>query len=439
MLASKRKRYLSGSDWVISTLDRAMKASTCAGNMSQIVLVLGSRVNEEAVRNSLDLFVRRFPVIAGTVHRDFMLAPYWSIPETMDRGVDFSVSRMDSGLVPLPPELERSANTPFQHTNEHLAFRLIQDAARSMLVMTFDHRIFDARGAEMFLDLFQQHLNEGTDSRHGNIVFTSSAALTQWSRKFLAGRTVNRRIIALSRSKPLVLPPPEGGSGRFRYRVISFDEQQTSGLYERAYSEAGYLLESPFLLAMIIQTMHELLREKQPGGDSYLIPVTMDLRQGQDAVQEVFFNHVSYLFYQIPLGEAEDRKGLIALLKQQMYDQVKSGFPRDLAEASLLTRIAPLPLLGKLLRLPLKGRMATFAFSHLGKSAYRQSAFMGNEIENLFHMPRVPVPPGIGFFSNYFKGRLNLVFAYLDGMLTDAEAAMIEQGLRKRFSAERSE
>jgi hypothetical protein len=300
--------------------------------------------------------------------------------------------------------------------------------------MRFDHRVFDARGAEMFLDLFQQDLNSGADAKLGNIVFTSSAALSQWSRKFLAGRTVNRRIIALSRSKPVVLPASEGGNGRFRYRVISFDEHETAALYERAYNEAGYLLESPFLLAVIIQCMHELFKQKQSGGDSYLVPVTMDLRQGLDPMQEVFFNHVSYLFYQIPVKAAEDRKGLIALLKQQMYDQVKSGFPRDLAEASLLTRIAPLPLLGRLLRLPLKGRMATFAFSHLGKSSYRHDAFMGTGIEGLFHMPRVPMPPGIGFFSNYFNGRFTLVIAYLDGLLTDADAMTIEQCLRQRFN-----
>jgi phospholipid N-methyltransferase len=147
----------------------------------------------------------------------------------------------------------------------------------------------------------------------------------------------------------------------------------------------------------------------------------------------MFFNYVSYLFYQVPAEEVADRKGLIALLKQQMYDQVKSGFPKDLAEASLLTRIAPLPVLGKLLQLPMKGKMATFVFSHLGKSSYQHSVFMQKGIANMFHMPRVPVPPGLGFFSNNFNNRLNLVISYLDGLLGDEEVRMLEEGIRDRF------
>ncbi len=438
MLASKRKRYLSGPDWVINTLDYAMKASTCAGNMSQVALVFDAPVDPEEVETRLDRFVRRFPVVAGRIRRDLKLAPYWKIPASVKRDIRLTVQREDKEASgpPFLRHLERSANTPFQDDSEHLAFNLVTDGARSVLSMAFDHRIFDARGAELFLDLFQQDLNSGADAP-GDMVFTSSAALSRWSTKFLAGRSVNRRIIGLSKSTPIALTADRRGNGRYRYQLFSFTEQETADIYERAYNEAGYLMESPYLLAVIIQTMHDLFRSKQPDGDSYLIPVTMDLRPGLDPMQEIFFNYVSYLFYQIPTGEAEDRRGLITLLKRQMYDQVKSNFPRDLAEASLLTRIAPLPILGKLLRLPMNGKMATFAFSHLGKSSYRHSVFMGTKIESFFHMPRVPMPPGIGFFSNYFNGRLNVVLSHLDGLLKDTDVVMIEQGIRQRFGVAR--
>ncbi len=433
MLVSKRKRYLSGSDWVINTLDYMMKSATCAGNMSQVVLLLRGPVDEQDVRTRLNGFVRRFPVVQGAVARDAKLAPYWKIPAVAARDVPFSVTQVasaDPGAV--FPLLVQSANTRFRDDNEHLSFHLIRDGGKSVLAMAFDHRIFDARGAEMFLDLFQRSLEQ--HDVPGDIAFASSAALTGWRRKFLAGRNVNRRIIALSRaSVPAALPIPEKKGGGYKYRLLAFGPKETDAIYERAYQEAGYLMESPYILSVIMQAVHQQLRDRFEKGASYLIPVTTDLRPGRDLLGETFFNHVTYLFYQIPAELAGDRAALIAVCKQQMYDQVKSGFPKDLEEASLLTRIAPLPLLGKLLHLPLQGKMATFAFSHLGKSSFQSSVFLNREIENLFHMPRVPVPPGLGFFSSRYNGRLNLVISCLDGLAPDREIDSLAAAIREKL------
>jgi hypothetical protein len=435
MLLSKRKRYLSGPDWVINTLDHMMKARTCAGNMSQIVLLFDAPVDEQEVRTGLNRFLKQFPVLEGSVTRDFKLTPYWAIPAKSGREVLLDVHHVEdaSSWQALKLYLEKSVNRLFRDKKDHLAFQLYTDRKQSALSMTFDHRIFDARGAELLLNLFQKQLNNGGAPVSGDITFASSMELTQWSKKFLSGRNVNRRIIGLSRSTPTALPIPDGSGRSHRYHRLSFSEQETAALYERAYREAGYLMESPYLLAVIIQSMHELFRGRNMNGESYLIPVTLDLRPNKDPLQEMFFNYVSYLFYQVPANEVGDRKGLIALLKQQMYDQVKSGFPRELAEASLLTRIAPLPVLGKLLHLPMKGRMATFAFSHLGKSSYQHPMFMNRKVAELFHMPRVPVPPGLGFFSNYYNNRLSLVISYLDGLLSEEDVMVLEKGIRERF------
>jgi hypothetical protein len=436
MLVSKRKRYLSGSDWVINTFDHLMKVTTCAGNMSQVVLQFDTPLDEDEVRAQVSRFVDQFLVLQGRVGRDLKLAPYWKIPAKVGHEVTFVVHRVDDGLSgnAFLPALERSANGAFRGDNDHLAFHLFNGRERSMLAMTFDHRILDARGAELFLDLFQLSLKKGATRVSGDIAFASSSALTGWSKRFLAGRNVNRRIMTLSKTAtPEALQLPSGRDRCYRYRLLAFNEKETADIYERAYNEAGYLMESPYLLSVIVQSMRDLFRARRMNGASYLVPVTMDLRPGLDKLQEIFFNYVSYLFYQVPVREVDDRKGLIAVLKQQMYDQVKSGFPKDLVEASLLTRIAPLAVLGKLLHLPMKGKMATFVFSHLGKSSYQHPDFMDKGIANMFHMPRVPVPPGLGFFSNYYNGRLNLVISYLDGLLSDEEVRMLEAGIRDRY------
>lgn len=429
MIVSKRKRYLTGSDWVINTLDAMLKSTTCCGNQSQLVFEFDRMLDGNDVQRALSRFVRKFPVLRGHGARDLLLAPYWSIPTTNDAAPAFSVVQAPEGRS--VPVLEQSANAPFRGKREYLSFQLVAAGERSFLSMTFDHRVFDARGAEAFLNLFQQDFTGKPVS--GDIAFASTRALTGWGGKFRAGRNVNRRIIALSKSTPEALPIPEKGSGAYCYRLLSFTPRETETIYKHAYQEAGYLLESPFLLAVIIQAAHDLFKGRSRPLTSYLVPVTVDLRPDIDKTQEIFFNYVSYLFYQVPVRDAGDRKGLINSLKQQMYDQVKAGFPRDLAEASLLTRLAPPRLLDRLLHLPLKGKMATFAFSHLGKSAYQHGEFMQAKITNLFHMPRVPVPPGMGFFSNYFNGRLNIVMSFLDGLMTDDEIRLLESGIRQRF------
>ena len=435
MLVSKRKRYLSGSDWVINTLDYMMKAVTSSGNICQIVLILNAPLSEETVRNRLNHFIKKFPVLQGRVARDFKLTPYWKIPALMEKDVCLNVSRIPESSSPdvLFSELVKHANSPFPNGQVYIDFHLFTSGERAALAMRFDHRLFDARGAESFLNLFQKSLEDGALS--GDITFTSSMELTEWKSKFLAGRNVNRAIIALSKSNPQSLPLQTMFEKGFRYRLLAFDKQETSLIYEKAYCEAGYFMETLFFLAVIIQSMHELCASRPCSGSSYLIPVTMDIRPRKDPLQELFFNHVSYLIYQIPVEHGADIKELISLIKQQMYNQVKSGFPKDLATASLLTRILPLSILGKLLRFPINGQLASFVFSHLGNSSYQSNEFMGSSIENILHMPRVPVPPGLGFFSSLYDDRLNLDISYLDGIITDEEIEKLEAGIRSKLGA----
>ncbi|NVN91101.1 MAG: hypothetical protein HXX11_10925 [Desulfuromonadales bacterium] len=438
MLESRRKRYLSGSDWVITALDHLLKATTCSGNICQVVLQLDSVLDEAAFRAHLNRFAAQFPVLQGRVTRDMLLAPYWKIPSSLKREISLQVSPLDdlSSSRELLPELIRIARLPFRDEHEHIAFHLFSDSRRSALVMRFDHRLFDARGAESFLNRLQQSLHDPNPD--GPMSFRSSIALTGWRRKFQAGTNVNRRIIALSRSTPRALPLRTGPDKSFGYRLLCFDQRETAAMYDKADRMAGYLMESPFILAAVTLSLHDLFDLRSDRGESYLVPVTMDLRTGREPLKELFFNHVSYLFYQVPVQLGANLGELVTQFKQQMYDQVKSGFARDLAEASLLSRIAPLPLMGRLMHVPLKGKMASFVFSHLGRSAFQSPEFMGRRVDNLLHLPRVPAPPGLGFFSSLFNDRLTLCIAHLDGLLEEQELDLLERALRRNLGAEPS-
>jgi len=435
--SSKSKLYLSGTDWVINTLDYTMKASTCAGNMSQIVLVMDAQLDEGDLRQRLGDFLRKFPVLQGVVCRDINLTPYWRLPDKLTSDIKLSVYQiqekpsLDEALL----LLEKAVNSPFLSSNEHLVFHLIQRGKKdSIFSMIFDHRLFDARGAENFLGLFLKYIS-GADLEPilQGLQLIAPADLSGWMQKFYSGRNVNRKMIALSKPAFEILPLPEEKDRGFKFHLISFDSEETTKIYEAAYSQAGYLMEMPYLLSVVIQVVHQLFKEKGTETDNYVVPVTVDMRTGEDITQELFMNHVSYLFFKVPAEETEDLKKVMKTVKGQMYEQVKAGLPKDLSAASALLRIASLSFLAKVFRLPMGGKVGSFFFSYLGKGLGQYSGCMGPKIINIFHTPRVPVPPGLGVFFNAFDGQLNLVISYLEGILTEAEVLLLEKNIKGRL------
>jgi hypothetical protein len=436
--SSKRRLYLSGTDWIINTLDRTMKSRTSAGNMSQVVLVTEARLDEGRLRQLLGGFLREFPLLQGRISRDLNLTPYWRFPGKATADFKLSVHDIagDASLDEVLSLLEEAVNIPFRG-NEHLAFHLVQRGEKeSIFSMTFAHCLFDARGAETFLDLFLQ-FSSGADisGMLKGLQLTAPADLSGWMQKFYSGRNVNRKMIALSKPPFEALPLPQGRDRGFKFHLISFDSRETDNIYDVAYSQAGYLMEMPYLLSVVMQAVHGIFRRRGIEANNYVVPVTVDMRKSDDLRKALFLNHVSYLFFKIPAEETAELKGIMKAVKGQMYEQVKAGLPKDLSAASALLRIAPLAFLAKVLHLPFGGKVASFFFSYLGRDRGRFSECMGVKVRNSFHTPRVPVPPGLGTFFNFSDGRLNLVVSYLDGLLTEGEVLLLEKNIKEKLGS----
>ena len=113
-----------------------------------------------------------------------------------------------------------------------------------------------------------------------------------------------------------------------------------------------------------------------------------------------------------------------------MYDQVRTGLARHISEASLLMRIVPLRAVSRLLKLYLTDRIASFCFSFLGDAGHMPSRFMGQKIRSSYHMPRIPVPPGLGVFFQESQGRLNASLSYSEGLLSEGEVNGVLDALK---------
>ena len=429
------KRYLTGIDWIIHTIDYASKKKTGVGNMFQIVLHMEGVLDETTLRECLNKFIKKFPVVNGRSTRDYNLAPYWKI-YSKEKMLPSNIKtyRLNDNAVfsEVLSTLEQGINTSFNNVQDHIVFHLIHVGKTSFLAVVFDHCLFDARGAEVFLNMLQQEQKKKTDYSN-KISLVESAHLCKWKEKFEAGKWVNRKRLQLSENKSRFLPLHSVSGKKFRFKIISLDERQTSAIIDTAYNEAGYLMFMPYTLAISIQVLHSIFLKRGIHTGDYIIPVSIDTRSAEKVHQEVFFNHMSFFLLRVKANEADNFPVLLQSIKQQVYDQIKLDLPANIEKASLLMRIAPLSVLNYLMRLPLKGQIASFCFSYIGESAYASPVFMEKKVHNVFHMPRVPIPPGLGIFFGRFQGKLNVTFSYLDGMLEDNEIDSIVHTLQSRL------
>jgi len=431
---SKKKRYLTGIDWIVQGLDYLNRRATGGGNMFQVVMELDGVVAEDELREALGRISEKFPVVNGRVRRDYNLAPYWEMPSrTAKTALPLIVQHLqdDQDVFPF---LERAANMPFGNQREHLAFHLIGSGGRSYAAVTFDHCLFDAHGAEAFLRMLEEEWGKkGPCTRES--VPSEPPHLSEWRRKFEAGRQVNRAFLRLTKGAgarvlPLVSSTSKQG---FRFRVIPFNEQQSKKIMERADREAGYLMATPYTMAVTAQILHSIFTERGVCSGDYIVPLTMDARQRGGVAGDVFFNHVSFFLFRIDGREVEDFSMLLKSIKKQMYEQVRAGLARHMVEASSLMRIVPLPILSYLIRVYLKGEAASFCFSFLGETGQMATSFMGKKVDRSYHMTRVPIPPGLGVFFQQSQGRLSAYLSYVESLLTEDEVNAIVEGLRLRL------
>lgn len=430
---SKTRRYLTGMDWTLRALDCMSRVSIGGQNTFQVVLDLRGPFAPDRFKAAMEQFVREFPELGGRPARDWTLAPYWKMP----RSSGSARVRVDCRNVTeseLPQFLEQGVNAGMPDAITHLAFRVFRvSTARHVVAAHFDHQLFDAPGAEALLDLFHRWSSgEDCRARIAGLARTEPAHLSDWMHKFEAGKQLVRKLRGFAETTLMILPRPVPLRGRrIRFNILEFDERETAGIVGRAHREAGFLMFMPYVLATALQALAPVFEKHKTAGRDYIVSVSVDLRTPETAAAQMFFNHLSFLFFRVPAARVGDRQPLLSALRIQMYEQVKSGFPRAMYESSMLMRILPAGLLGRLMLKPLRGEFASLGFTCVGKGGYAGTHFMEAEVANLIHMPLVPVPPGIGFFVNQYGGKMNAVLAYVEDLLTGEDVRCVADDVRR--------
>jgi hypothetical protein len=438
---SRRRRYLSGMDWIVATLGEMTRRAAGRRNAFQVVLELDRPIDARAFRAAFHSFTSGLPFLWGRPSRDWSLAPYWRNDRApAGRTLRVEEAALPAGVPPCEVEawLEGRVNLPEEAgAGAVCAHVLAVGSDRGVVAFDFDHRLFDARGAEMFIDLLQRHM-AGEDCRDAmaRVPLVVSAGLDNWRRRFLSGQIVNRFMIAMARDPHRVLPRRRDGMpGRMRFHAIHLDEAESAVIEKAAFAAGGYLMMTPHLLAAFTRAVHAAFDARGSRSPVYVASVSTDRRPPNGGASTLFFNHLSFLFFRVPADLATRGTDLVDVLKRQMYDQVRDGLPAALADACMLMRIVPVRWLGRLILAMMRGEFSSFGFTCLGDSGVGARRFAGARVTNLLHMPIMPVPPGLGLIVNRFGPRLNVVLTYIDGMLEDGDVSGIERTFRAAAAA----
>ncbi len=404
----KNRRYLSGIDWLIGAMDHHSRMSTSVGNHSTLIVELSSAISAEALRERLASLHERLPELTGRVARDiFNLAPYWktakSAPPPPVKQVDVPDQAAFRGL------LDKTLNRPFKDRRGHIRFLIAKrEYAGDALLMTFDHKLLDARGAELFLNLLSGDELTALESATAASV-PSSPELHHWTAQFEAGRAVQRKLIAASKEECFGAKHAEVTAGEqqpestLHAEFAKFNPDTTEKISLAAEKHAGFMMQTPFLLALAATAFQ---RAAAPGKQIKLfVPVPIDTRPRSPAPEILLFNHISFVFFHFDVGPDIPLEKVCREIRGQLMGAMAEEFPSAMELGTRPLRIFPRPLLARAMNLPFNGDVCSLAFANVGKCS-GPGEILSVPVESVRHMPRTPSPPGIGVFFNHDSGSL---------------------------------
>lgn len=201
----------------------------------------------------------------------------------------------------------------------------------------------------------------------------------------------------------------------------------------RAFAESQAPMLLPSLVASVISGLHAVAENRSLVGDHYVVPVSVVDRTPAQKWEKLFFNHISFIIFRVPVAAADDRERVVSILRDQLFEYIANDLPDHFYHASMLTRIVPLELMRYLAKIPMRGKVATSYFACLRESAYEPDSFLGHEVDNMIHMPHVPPPPGLGVFMNGYDDRMNIILSHLEGVLGPTESDGLLSTVRREL------
>ncbi len=438
--SSRHKYYLSGADWCIATLSQGTVETTGRRCVFQVAVFLDGVPDLDRIEAEFRAYCARFLVLTGTPARCWCLAPYWKQQKETNPAQPIFIGRHrlpeHAPHSDILKQVEVLTNLHAARPGWRVALDFVQlGGTGCALVFSFDHMLFDAVGAESFINLFFRQANgEACAEEFPSPRPTAGAQLDQWCQKFKSGQKVNRMMRRMVRGDTAWLRlPPDAKQRPFRFREVMFSAEESRQMQARAFQVAGYLMFTPYVLATAAAVFRPFFSRQAAPDAHFDVSVSTDKTRLSARIAHFFFNNLSFLHFRFPVAVAADRDALAGVVREQLIDQVKEGIPAAIEDANLLMRIFPTRVYWKFLMVFYCNRLSSFGFTCLGESAVKTPAVLGCRVRDQIHFPVIPTPPGIGLILNRSGGVYHAVLSYIEGILPEDEVDGLLTTFRERL------
>jgi hypothetical protein len=427
-----RRLPLRGADLVLMARHPRWKGVGLSRNTLLIVECDGPIATERITR-ALDRFLDVCPWPAARLRRPFPWGKlHWAAGarETLTRPpVRRAVVTTREHLA---AELVRELDTRIEPDREAPLRVVLLDGppapgnAGSSLVLTWFHPLMDARGGQNLL----AHLNH-LDQHAGRTPWNGDAPafVPERDRRSLRerGRIAGRSLKYMRTLAPEPPVSPAAGlvpPGRTCFRHESFSAPDLAAVDRRATREITWRL------AVVGKAMAELWRTRGLPDVPFLLPISVDLRpKGEPG--PVFGNSLAFHFARFLPSDASDVPALARALRQQMADAIRDGQIEANEVAMEFLHYRPLSRMLRVLPWTVGGELFSFNCADLGEWPPAVEHCFGRRVLNAYHVPVVPPRPGLGVFFNRCGSRNNLVVSWLEGVVSEDDAARIMEVVRE--------
>jgi hypothetical protein len=380
------------------------------------VLELDGVFDVERFRRGVAAFGAAYPVLFGEIYRDGL----WSVPEW--RGTK-------SGELEC---VEHSEGAAFQEValrrlsgdcRGHLCLDVIPRRSGATILMTWNHLLWDGRGAELTLAEIGRFA-EFPDrvgmpqERWGFPAAVSKPFLEKLKavRPFTTRHAELRehRVVSIGAVRPVPSQP--------RFEILRFNPEESGRIRRKAELVTGGIFSLPYFLAVTMRAHAAVLRKRGLEGGAFECAVSTQLRK-RGTMGALFQNQVSQMFFSLSLPQTEDLAEATHALHRQFERANREGIISGFLIMVNWMRRLPLFLYKLFLSREASGRITSFYYAHTGAFMPGIEKFGGAKITDGWHVPTVFQPPGTGLFFSERSGCLTASLCWRTGVLDDAEVA----------------